>query len=310
MATIPPLFIDGLSYESKALRRALQTLVVGNAEGSEARSGVTNPTSLVPYAEGNVVMVKPGGCVISSTDGMYLTGVDMATSAGTIPAADATHARRDLIVLEVLDPKNRGEVPTEREGRLRIVKGTATSTPSLPAYDKLSPYLKLGETYVPRSGAGAATVMGGPQMTAAAGGSIPVADKAERNAMARYVGLTVWRKDLGVHQTWNGARWLGVTTIRVAGTSSEGIQENWGVVTVNSDENGFFGWTYPDAFSTRTLAATITSGYQSSGVGAVVAEFDEALSSRTRAAFACYDLNGNLLRNTTNIRVVIHAIGD
>ncbi|MCC3277537.1 hypothetical protein LJ753_16860 [Arthrobacter sp. zg-Y20] len=187
---IKPLYINGTEYDAEGERRGLGGLVAQSSAGV-ARTGALGPAPAVSLSGSNV-QVGPFNCAIGSTKGVYLTGVDSVTSAGTLGVADATNGRLDRVVLEVLDPDN-GSGGTTRLGRLRIITGTPAALPGLPALPPLA--LHVASVQVPKSGAGSPVVTVDAPLTAAAGAPIPVRSQAERDAVAAVDGTIVQRLD-------------------------------------------------------------------------------------------------------------------
>lgn len=204
MAVSLPLYINQATYDAEAERRGQQGTFYQSAAGT-VRSGALGPAPTVTVSGVNL-LVGPFSAVIGSGKGAYQLSVDSVTTAsGTITTADATNARRDRLVLEVLDPDN-GITGGTRVGRLRIITGTAAAVPALPALPALA--LHIAAVDVPKSGSGAPSVTIDTPLTATVGAPVPVRNVTERGQLTPRVGDQVNRLDVpGVIQTWTGSTW-------------------------------------------------------------------------------------------------------
>lgn len=220
-------------YDAETLRRNETAAYVQDSPGV-ARTGVLGASPAVSLS-GSTVRVGAFSCVIGTSKGGYVTGVDTVTNAeGTVVAADPTNPRQDRIVLEVMDPDN-GWAGTERRGRLRVINGEASALPSLPTMPANA--IHLARVNVPKAGGGNPTVTVNCPLTAAAGAPIPVRDQADRDALKPATGQLVQRLDrLGSLEMWNGSRWGEVGTLMRAGYKA---------VTTNPDGYCTVGYTEP-----------------------------------------------------------------
>lgn len=216
MAVSLPLFMNGVPYNAEAERRGMQGTFYQSTAGT-ARSGILGPMPSVTLSGANV-QVGPCSAVIGSGKGAYQLSVDSVTTAdGTVAAADGTNARKDRLVLEVLDPDN-GITGGTKIGRLRVITGTAAPTPGLPALPALA--LDLATIDVPRSGNGNPSVTITAPYTATAGSPVPVRNATERGQLTPRVGDRVLRLDHGgAIQTWDGATWDSTAAAPAVGSA-------------------------------------------------------------------------------------------
>jgi hypothetical protein len=229
MAVIPPLWINALQVNSENLRRDLGGLVLSDTIGSP-RTGVLDPRALAITLSGQTVLVGPGPCMIGSTKGGYLTGVDVLTVVRSLTPADATNPRLDRVVLEVLDPDN-GSAGTERLARLRVIDGVPAAIPGLPALPALA--IHVGQVSVPTSGSGNPVATSNPPLTTTAGSVLQLRTTAERDAIPstqRWIGLTVAIDALSGSQfRWRGTEWVPtLTTVGIPYTPTWSGAETWG----------------------------------------------------------------------------------
>lgn len=315
MTMFAPFLIDGLATPAESVRRAVGAMFAPH-DATTRRGGVTSSFELNVYLDGNQVMATPGTAVVPSLAGAYLAGASTVETVGTLGAPDSTYPRRDRVILEVLDPSNRGPAG-ERRAQIRIIEGEPGGSPSLPDPSLVNPpWIDLAEVFNPAEGVG-----GGPYVidrrnhTAAAGGTYRVPDKDARDALNKYPNLRVFRDDIGVAQTWNGYNWEGDRQVSIEGAFTETPIDKYGVVTVRADSNGAAAWDFGEPFPNRILGATVEKVYQTT-YGRASFEYDEGLSSRTRIAFRCFQADGTPLKAANpgeyleGIRVSFHAWGE
>lgn len=233
LTTIDPSFINnpdgtGPTYDAAESRKVQGFTLVAGVTG-QARGGLLNIRDLALSISGSNLLCGPGGAVVPSGGGAYVTGLSAADIVGTITAADATNPRRDRVVLEILDPDNGGGAG--RKGQIRLIDGTAdplaTSGGGFPPAPT-SPYLDLGFVDVPKAGSGSPAITSTPPLTATAGGVLPVRSKAERDALPKWNGLQIMRLDLAGRpvETWDGAAWSALAEaapLNVSGWANSGV---------------------------------------------------------------------------------------
>lgn len=220
-------FIQAGSYSAEDFRHALQALETneGVASSLKPRGGV------VPGEGGSLAVSAPGGtmtvnvatgrAIIPGTTAALqsaYTYLNDATKAVTISAANATNPRRDLIVARVQDATYAGAV---NSATVEVVTGTPAASPVAPATPASS--IVLAEILLP-AGAGGAAVTSGMitdrrQYTVAKGGVLPIDGTAGRPA-SPYIGQTVYRRDIGLEESWNGSVWHQIVDDSTAQTMS------------------------------------------------------------------------------------------
>lgn len=191
-------------------------------------SGKTGSTSLMPRGGvnpglGNMlvitqlgspamgIIVKSGLACIPGTEGgkqgtySVLNDGDIVLS---LSAAHATLNRIDLVVLKVEDQGYSGAV---NAASVAIVTGTPASSPAAPSPPNNS--ITLAQIFV---GANVtqiltANITDKRPFLAAAGGFISVADATERNALAAYDSLGVYRRDTDTIEIYDGSAWDSFT---------------------------------------------------------------------------------------------------
>lgn len=199
--------LDGAKYTGRRLRQMIGGLITGHTAGRPlgARSGVMAGTpsntvgvsgttwSLMPHA--GVLDVKTAAIA-----GPYLYSSDVAMS-GTIPAANASQDRVDLVCVQVTDP-------TEADGSqvpniaVQYVTGTpGAGTPAVPAGA-----LALAQINVPRQNGGSPTSTWIAPYTVANGGILPIAGTSNY-PLNPYAGQYVHVATLGQLHVWDGGKW-------------------------------------------------------------------------------------------------------
>jgi hypothetical protein len=141
--------------------------------------------TLVPCA----AVINPGA---ATAQGSYRWSAD-ANVTGTVRAANATYARKDIVYIQVNDSSS-GDGSGALTAPPTYAYGPEDGTnvpPTLPARSFL-----VGTISVPVLGGGSPTVIVNPAVFVAAGAIQPVYTQAERDALTKYDGLTVRRMDL------------------------------------------------------------------------------------------------------------------
>lgn len=165
-------------------------------------SNVLTATSTTWTLGACAAMIDPGA---STHQGGYGWSSD-ANVTGTVPAADATNPRKDILFIRIND-SSAGDGSGSVNSELVYIAGTPAVTPAAPTLPARS--FLVGTISVPVAGGGTPTVVLNPARYAAAGAPLPVSSAAERDGLDKYDGLAVLRLDsAGRHtETWNGARW-------------------------------------------------------------------------------------------------------
>jgi hypothetical protein len=156
-------------------------------------------------------MIDPGA---STHQGMYGWSSD-ANVTGSVTAADATYARKDIVYIQV-NYSSAGDGSGATSAPVLYLAGTASASPVAPTLPARS--FLVGTITVPQAGGGSPTVVRNPAVYVAAGAPLPVSSQAERDALSLYDGLIVQRRDLPGRPTetydgtgWNGQSWTSYT---------------------------------------------------------------------------------------------------
>lgn len=147
-------------------------------------------------------MIDPGA---STHQGMYGWATD-ANVTGSVTAADATYARKDIVYIQVND-SSAGDGSGATTAPVLYLAGTPSASPVAPSLPARS--FLVGTITVPQSGGGSPTVVLNTARYVAAGGIQPVYSQAERDALVAYDGLRVVRMDVAGRpiDAYDGAAW-------------------------------------------------------------------------------------------------------
>lgn len=145
--------------------------------------------------------VAPGICAVSGITsgvlGMYVVPVT-ATESGVLTAADATFARKDILVLKVTDAEA-GD--STRKAEVVYLVGTPAATPSAPAVPAKS--FLIATIDVPKTGSGSPAVTQNSKYTVASGGILPTASRPA----SPYAGMTIFNTVSGIMEYYTGIAW-------------------------------------------------------------------------------------------------------
>jgi len=199
------------AYTAQQERQALASLIgAGSLRALGANSGfrVGTPAATVTVTS-TTWTVGPCAAIIdpafTSTQAPYRWATDTALT-GSVNAADGTNPRKDILYIQVNDASV-GDGSGLRTAPVLYLAGNPATSPSAPALPARS--FLVATLDVPKVGAGSPTATLNPVFQVAAGGILPVATQAARDALSAYAGMTIWRTDLSVMQTYNGSAWLG-----------------------------------------------------------------------------------------------------
>lgn len=254
------------SYDAGELRRADAAMF--------ATPGIvrTGASSLDVSVDGSdTVTVQPGPVVISGESavtgtGFYRSALAAAVS-GTLAARDATNGRIDLVVFQMYDTD-----VTPADGaytaRVRIIAGTPSATPAVPALP--SKAVELARVTVPVLGGAAASVDASYRTYATAiGGTLMVPTAARLPASAAKFQKAK-ALDTGAEYEWSGSAWLGGGWHTVGGGGEPAFQNSWAVsggVTVQFRRDGA-GNLHMRGLTTGgtsgTVVFTLPTGYRPS----------------------------------------------
>jgi hypothetical protein len=206
---------DGVELSAQRFRQAHAALY-GGGSGRRlgARSGfrVDTPSNILT-ATSTTWTLTPCSALIDPGATTHQGGYSWASDAnetGTVTAADATYARKDIVYIQIND-STAGDGSGAVTAEVEYLAGTPASTPVAPTIPARS--FLVGTINVPVSGGGSPTVTLNPARFAAAGGILPVYSATERDAIPdKYDGLTVRRNDLPTKpvQVWtaDASKWL------------------------------------------------------------------------------------------------------
>lgn len=197
-------------------------------------------------------------------------GYPLFLDAGKTLAISAGHAtldRVDTVVAQVRDTAYDGSGSTD--ARVYVVEGTpGAGAPAVPSgavpLQDISVHAGASEGTGGLTAANLSTDR--RQYVAGLGGLLPVASQAERDALAAYDGMPIYRRDKDAIEIWNGASWDRFN-------KSPGlIQTGTAVVSLSGTLTGTASFTFPTGYaSTPGVVATASSGAYNIAVTAVSA---------------------------------------
>lgn len=214
-------WVGGSVVDAQDARLATGTLVQAGAGPTQVRQGI-KPAAGTPglvkqtgTASKNVT-AEPFQAVIQGTRataaGPYLATLDAQATLDLLTAtpSDATNARKDLIIARQSDTQW-SDASTVMA--VQQVVGTPSGSPVDPT-PTAGDYVTLARVTIPAL----ATTITAAMITdlrpyaVATGGILPVTSQTERDALSKYVGMSVWRMDTTPNQleTWNGSGWVVV----------------------------------------------------------------------------------------------------
>lgn len=237
----------------------------------KAVQGFRVGTGNVLSATSTTWTLTPCSAVLSpaaaTAQGSYRWASDQNVT-GSVTAADATYARKDIVYIQVND-SSAGEGSGALTAPVLYLAGTPSATPVAPALPARS--FLVGTITVPQVGGGSPTVVRNTATFVAAGGIQPVADTTEQAALTPYEGLRVDRLDLDREVRHNGTRWVGgraaltldsLYTALGAGYASPRVSQNAdGDVIMEGALQRATG-TLTMTANTQYTVATVPSGYR------------------------------------------------
>jgi len=242
--------------------------------------------TLVPCS----AMIDPGA---STHQGMYGWSTD-ANVTGTVTAADATYARKDIVYIKIND-STAGDGSGLTTAPVEYRAGTPSADPEATKAVLQAREFLVGTITVPQVGGGSPTVVLNPARYVAAGGIQPVYSLAERDALTKYDMLAVRRGDIAERPTevWDGATWRReVKTEAGQSTSPPIVKMGIGTsLSTNASGDGTFivpGGGFPTAMTSCTLADATPI----SALGAIIVKWTSNSSSKTDATYRIYDAAG------------------
>lgn len=191
--------------------------------------------------------------------GVYLVGNDGATAVPTDPSP-ATGSRWDLVWVRQRDF---GAGDPDSRAVFGVTSGVAAATPVKPTGSVPAGALVLVEALVPAAATSTlgATITTVSAWTALRGAPVPVRSESERSALTLYAGLTVWRIDLAVLQTYDGSSWQEPATAASLAASTSPVAAKR-FRPSGSNQNNLTGSFTLNTFTSAafTYPVTMTSG--------------------------------------------------
>lgn len=229
---------NGVEYNASAERLMDSVLLMpGSTSAFSARGGRrVNGSGLAVSVGGSPeqISVTAGAGVIfdsaSASVGPWIFEID-STKTLSLPARPSTgQSRIDLVVARVYDSDS--GLGGAKELKIERINGGASATPSEPTAPAGS--LILARLLVPDTGS--ITVTPNPARTVAAGGVLPVATTAVRDALSAYSGLTVYNEQNKRLEAFDGSAWSPA-----AGASPTRLLRRTSNSTVTSGNNVLLG---------------------------------------------------------------------
>ncbi|MGC5664921.1 hypothetical protein ACN261_31525 [Micromonospora sp. WMMD723] len=260
-----PLWINASAgtpaYNAAELRQGMALPLMYDGRVSGARQGVRpgGPALQVTLAVSTITVATGCACVdpgLSTAQGPYWVALP-AAETHTLAAANATNPRKDIVILRVYD--NDEDSSGLRTARSEYLVGVAGASPSEPAVPAGA--VRLATIDVPQSGGGAAVVTDRRPWTVAAGGILPVANQAARDALSPYDGQYVHRLDTGALEGRSGGQWQvrAIAPISLEATATASPQaisaSTVTAITWQAASENVGGFTKPSGFEFTVPAA-------------------------------------------------------
>jgi hypothetical protein len=314
--TITLYMPDGVEINARQERQAKAALYGGGSGrplGGRSGFRVDTPDDLLtvtattwtlkPFA----AMIDPGA---TAHQGMYGAASD-ANKAGTVDAADATYARKDILYIQINDSSAGDGTAGTPAANVLYKAGTPSATPEAPKLTDpgMGRSFLIGTIDVPAAGAGAPMVKLNKTRFVAAGAPLPVYSQDERDALDKYDSLAVIRMDMPGRptETWDGAGWRPSVQVIIPGVAGTPIiQMSEARVTIGAQSVGIID--FPQAFPNALRACTITDS--TAAANGIVVKWRSDLSSKTQAKFTAFDnTTGNGIASGTVMYVSYTAGG-
>jgi len=269
--TITFLAPDGVAISAQRFRQAHAALFGGGSGrrlGGRSGFRVDTPSNILTATSTTwtlgpcAAMIDPGA---TTHQGMYGWSSD-ANETGTVTAADATYARKDIVYIQVND-STAGDGSGAVTAEVEYLAGTPASTPVAPTLPARS--FLVGTISVPVSGGGSPTVVRNPAVFVTAGARLPIASTTERDALTPYVGMEILRTDKtqvdasGTVERYNGTGWdhFGHVEWTTGGAGlSSGSSFNLGIFTQVSGKTT--STTFVDSVTNGGLQFESAGDYQ------------------------------------------------
>lgn len=210
-------WVGGSVVDAQDARLATGMLVQAGAGPIQVRQGIkpaTGTPGLVKQTgtASKSITIEPFQAAVqgsrATAAGPYLATLDAQATLDLLTAtpADATNARRDLIIARQSDTQW-SDASTVMA--VQQVVGTPAGSPVDPT-PTAGDYIILARVAVAANATTivAANITDLRPYAVATGGILPVATQAERDALGKYTGMVVWRIDLNQLEGWNGSAWV------------------------------------------------------------------------------------------------------
>ncbi|MGH8876365.1 MAG: hypothetical protein ACRD0P_03325, partial [Stackebrandtia sp.] len=232
MADGVALRLNQVSYTAQSERLfAALGLMPDQASGLAVREGRRLGPGLecTISGDGLSVVVQPGVCTVShalTAGGDYQVAVAAAVTKTLGAKPGVGLKRRDTVVVDVLDADVTQKATALREANIALLSGAATSgTPVAPAAGTMQ--FEIGQVHF--DGTNTPVIQAtNPRYTWAAGGIGKVYSTTERNALAAYDGLVVYRADLNQFQERVAGAWRdSAEPVTDTGWSTYAVSGGW-----------------------------------------------------------------------------------
>lgn len=261
------------TYSASNERQANAPLYGGGSNVPlKAVQGFRVGTGNVLSASSTTWTLTPCSAVLSpaaaTAQGSYRWASD-SNVTGSVTAADATYARKDIVYIQVNDSSS-GDGSGALTAPVSYLAGTPSASPTAPSLPARS--FLVGTITVPASGGGSPSVVMNTARFVAAGGIQPVADQTERDALTAYDGLRVDRLDLDILQRYDGSKWVGGTGgIDFTGTSYVALGAGYENCVWTQDANRVVTLTIAVAHSAGNVVHVAGQKYKIGSIPSAIA---------------------------------------
>lgn len=219
--TITLLRPDGITLTAQQHRQGLAPLNgggFGRPLGGRSGFRIDTPSNIFTVTSTTWTLLPCSAMIdpaATTHQGMYGWATDQNVT-GSVTAADATYARKDIAYIQVND-SSAGDGSGALSAPVSYLVGTPAASPVAPDLPARS--FLVATVNVPQVGGGSPTATLNPARFVAAGGLLPIGSKAERDTITPYVGMQVCRLDRdGWIQTYTGIMTGGASGWEYRGT--------------------------------------------------------------------------------------------
>jgi hypothetical protein len=217
-------WVTGAVMSQQDARLATTVQSMSGASGIQGRSGISpaggNPGLVTQTGTASSsVLVNAFGAGIqgsrATNAGLYLATMDAQLTLDILSGhpADSTNTRNDLVIARQTDTQ---WSDASTAFVVQQVVGTPSASPVDPT-PAAGDYIELARIVIPKASITGTSVTNAMitdlrPWTVAAGGILPVVSQADRDALTKYSGLSVWRMDTSPQrmETWDtsSAGWV------------------------------------------------------------------------------------------------------